>query len=131
METAILAMMVIGFGAAGWYLRKRFYDLDCRIESARQENMRTHHQMADNTVALLEIHALAEETRDVLREASRIKSLRNYEEPAAEKDAGRQPLRPRKYIGIAERRSAAERASAEPANHAAQVAANNAKAMGA
>jgi len=65
-----------------------------------------------------------EDIREVLSEASRRNAVRNGEEvPAVPPKSGR------KFIGVAERRRFAERASQGPIRHDERVRQNNVKAM--
>lgn len=117
METAILAVIVIfGFVGLWLYIRDEFRRI----------------QIALGALALSpeveEILSICQETQEVLREASRLKALREPQ-PKEDKDTIRRPIRPVKYTGIAARRMAAERQSQGPQTHSEKIAQNNAKAM--
>jgi len=68
-----------------------------------------------------------EEIKEVLLEASRIKAIR--EGGKVEEIKPRQPVRQRAFLGISQRRAAAEAASLESKTHAEHLRANDIKAM--
>ena len=117
METAILAVVVIGFvgyGAWVWYLFARVHDALVKAEN------RLMNRIEDGVIVAADI-------REVLREASRIKAVRT-ESPFEPRDKI-QPLPSGRYVPIARRRAQAERESAGPETHDERVRENNARAM--
>ena len=118
METAILAVAILGFSVAG-YGAWRLRDLPRTIRNTRT-NLDALHSM---------VMACLDDTgtiRDVLTKASQIKAQRA--EPVFDRDTI-QPTGPRRYTPIALRRAQAEAQSMGPQNHDERVRHNNARAI--
>ena len=76
---------------------------------------------------MLQTGSDADEIKEVLLEASRIKAKR--EAGLVEEIKPRQPVRQRAFLGISQRRAAAENASLEGKTRTEQLRANDIKAM--
>ena len=76
---------------------------------------------------MLQTGSDADEIKEVLLEASRIKAKREAGLP--EETKGRAPVRQRAFVGISQRRAVAENASLSGKAHADQVRTNDIKAM--
>ena len=76
---------------------------------------------------MLQTGSDVDEIKEVLLEASRIKAIRDGGKP--EEIKPRQPVRQRAFVGISQRRAAAEAASLESKTRAEHLRANDIKAM--
>jgi hypothetical protein len=115
METAILAIVVIGFIALGWLIRSETK----RIMIETRSNAHVAGQIAQDCWDHIESVA------DVLKEASRIKIART---DSVFDKGDTIPVKAR-YVPLAFRRRQAEQQSAGPATHDQKVRENNARAM--
>jgi hypothetical protein len=116
METAILAVVVIGFCALALHVSRSTRLI---LATIRDTDQRLRDETLDS------IGNLVIEIRDVLTEASKIKAAK--EEKIAR--ATVPPATPKGFVPIARRRAMAERVVSAPAEHRAQVVANNARAI--
>ena len=120
METAILSVaMILGFSVMGWIIR--YEASQNRLREAQLHNSAAKHQQ-EHGAMLEECLILAAETRDVLREASRLKAAKS---PFDE----REKLPSVRYVPVARRRAMAERESLAPVTHNEKVRENNIRAM--
>lgn len=122
METAVLAVTLIGFAGYGiffWRIWLKMREIRWRIEDAYIAASETQSRGED-------IHTITVETRDVLKEASRLKAAKDS--PFADRD--KIPVMPQgRYVPLARRRAQAEAESQGPATHDERVRANNTRAM--
>jgi hypothetical protein len=117
METAILAVIIIGFVAIGWLIR---YEARRNVGILRAQP--SNGEVLEHVENVQEV---CTGIRDVLTEASKIKAAK--EEKIAR--ATVPPATPKGFVPIARRRAMAERVVSAPAEHRAQVVANNARAI--
>lgn len=116
METTILAVVTCGFGIVIWQ--------NLMAERLLREILT---KLVVISTAVQSAHLLTVETRDVLREASRIKAAKAesvFEKPPVEHLGAT-----RRYVPLALRRRQAEIESLGPVSHADKVRENNARAM--
>ena len=120
MEEAIFAVMVIGIAAGVW----GYCDIRSRMDSSMKALV-SHHGLMSNLVNN------SSATLNLLTEASKRNALREKPEQSAfdKSDNDKIPPSGQRYVPVARRRAAAEAASAGPATHREQVAANNARVM--
>jgi len=121
METSIWAVVILAaLGISLWIVKR-----DISLLNQDSKSIFAKLSLLDATLveAVLDI----EDIREVLTEASRLKALR---ESAAKEELGpRAAVRGKRFVGLAERRAQAERASITDIANKAVVHNNNVRAM--
>lgn len=119
MAAAIFTVtLLLGFAVLAALIVYEARQIKLRCDSARQES-------AAANFAVSEAHTTVREIRDVLKEASRLKSAK-----VEQSERATIPLRgaPR-YVPLSQRRAQAERESQGPMRHDERVRENNARAI--